>query len=61
VLTFVGIKMLISGWYKMPTALSLAVIATLLGVAIVASLVRSRRQRRHDDTATGAAASGTAD
>lgn len=43
VLTFVGVKMLIGHWYHLPTALSLLVIALLLGVAIVASFVRSRR------------------
>ncbi len=43
VLTFVGIKMLADYWYHMPVGISLAVIAVLLGSAIVASLVRARR------------------
>ena len=43
VLTFVGIKMLITEWYKIPIALSLLVIVGLLGAAVVASLIRARR------------------
>jgi len=43
VLTFVGIKMLAGYWYHLPVGMSLAVIALLLGGAIIASLVRSRR------------------
>jgi tellurite resistance protein TerC len=51
VLTFVGVKMLlpevshlITGTtYKIPTAVSLGVIAVVLTVAVVASLVRTRR------------------
>jgi tellurite resistance protein TerC len=43
VLTFVGVKMLASHWLHLPTALSLLIIAALLGVAIGASLLRSRR------------------
>lgn len=40
VLAFVGIKMLISEWYHLPTFLSLGVIGVVLTVAIVASLKR---------------------
>lgn len=40
VLAFVGIKMLISEWYHVPTYLSLGVIGLILTVAIVASLKR---------------------
>jgi tellurite resistance protein TerC len=43
VLTFVGIKMVLSDVYKIPIALSLLVIAALLGLGIVASVVRARR------------------
>ena len=43
VLTFVGLKMLASEWYKLPTAISLLVIVLILGTAIVASLIRARR------------------
>lgn len=38
ILGFVGVKMLISGFYHMPVAISLAVIAAVLTVTIVASL-----------------------
>jgi tellurite resistance protein TerC len=43
ILGFVGIKMLIAGFFKIPIMLSLAVIAGILIVAVVASLVRARR------------------
>ncbi len=51
VLTFVGIKMLITEWYKMPVALSLLVIVGLLGAAVVASLLRARRMDAQNATA----------
>ncbi|HEY6898201.1 MAG TPA: TerC family protein [Rhodocyclaceae bacterium] len=40
VLAFIGIKMLIVEWYAIPTGASLAVVAMLLTVSIVASLLR---------------------
>ncbi len=42
VLMFVGAKMLLAGWVKVPIALSLAVIATILAGSIVISWLRSR-------------------
>jgi tellurite resistance protein TerC len=38
VLSFIGIKMLIAGYYVIPTGLSLAVVITVIGVATTASL-----------------------
>jgi len=43
ILSFVGIKMLISEWVAIPILLSLAVILTLLTTAIIASVIRARR------------------
>lgn len=43
VLVFVGTKMVIVDFYKIPTALSLGVVATILTTSILASLIRSRR------------------
>jgi tellurite resistance protein TerC len=43
VLGFVGVKMLIVDFYKIPIAVSLAAIVTILGGSIVASLAASRR------------------
>jgi len=43
ILVFVGLKMGLSEWVHVPIGLSLAVIAGVLAVAIVASLVRRRR------------------
>jgi tellurite resistance protein TerC len=43
VLAFVGAKMLLAGVFKLPIAVSLAVIALLLGGSVVASLLRPIR------------------
>ena len=43
VLVFVGAKMLISGFYKIPTLVSLLVIAALLATAVIASLLQPAR------------------
>jgi tellurite resistance protein TerC len=45
ILAFVGVKMLISGWYHIPTWLSLTVIAIVLIAAIGFSLKSDRAQR----------------
>ena len=39
VLIFVGAKMLLVGFYKVPTAASLGIIAAILGVSVIASLL----------------------
>jgi tellurite resistance protein TerC len=52
VLAFVGVKMLLTDVAKIPIALSLAVIATVIAVAIVASLLRNRRDS-HNPGGTG--------
>ncbi len=46
VLVFVGTKMLIVDWYKIPVAISLAVVATILSVSIFLSIVTSRKTGR---------------
>lgn len=43
ILTFVGVKMLVSGVVHVPTWTSLLVIALVLTVAIIASVIRARR------------------
>jgi tellurite resistance protein TerC len=43
ILTFVGTKMTLVDIYKIPTPVSLGVIATVLTVAVVASLLRARK------------------
>lgn len=45
ILAFVGLKMLVEPWYKLPTAASLAVIALILGIAVSASLLRRESAR----------------
>lgn len=44
VLVFVGIKMVISDFYKIPSPISLAVVGGLLGVSMLASYLSVRRQ-----------------
>jgi len=56
ILSFVGLKMLISNFYKIPVGVSLGVIATLLIVAVVASLVRVRRLAGRESLPEGAEA-----
>jgi tellurite resistance protein TerC len=45
VLVFVGVKMTLTDLYKIPSPISLGVIAALLTAAIVASLIKTRRSR----------------
>lgn len=44
VLSFVGVKMLISHYYKISTPVSLGVIVVILGISIIASIIVSRRK-----------------
>ena len=43
VLTFIGAKMLITPWYHVPVAASLAIVAVLIGSSVVASLIATRK------------------
>ena len=45
ILAFVGVKMIISEWYHIPTPLSLGVIAVVLTVAILLSIRKDRREQ----------------
>jgi tellurite resistance protein TerC len=45
ILSFVGVKMLLTDIFHVPTVLSLAVIAVVLAAAIIASIVRARRHK----------------
>ena len=42
ILVFVGVKMALVDWVKIPSGVSLGVIATILGIAIAASLLKAR-------------------
>jgi tellurite resistance protein TerC len=42
ILVFTGIKMAVSGWYKLPTPATLVVILSVLGIAVAVSLLRPR-------------------
>lgn len=54
VLTFVGVKMLLTDTaWKIPTELSLLVVAGILVISVVASLVRARRIKREGGDISG--------
>jgi tellurite resistance protein TerC len=46
VLTFIGVKMVIIDLYKIPVGVSLAVVASVLTISIIASLIKSRRDAK---------------
>ncbi len=48
VLMFVGVKMLIVDWFKIPVAVSLGVIIAVLGTSIMLSLLATRGQKTAD-------------
>lgn len=54
VLCFIGLKMMLSDIYKIPTFVALGAVAAILAVAILASLIAARREQR-----AAAAASAT--
>ncbi|WP_217708386.1 TerC family protein [Nonomuraea rhodomycinica] len=56
VLVWVGVKMLLLDVYKIPTALSLGVVAAILVTAVTASLLRSRGDEGEDDEPVSEAA-----
>jgi tellurite resistance protein TerC len=45
VLAFVGVKMIVAGYFRLPTLLSLAVIVVILGVTITISVIVTRNRR----------------
>ena len=51
VLIFIGAKMLAEPWIHVPTYVSLAVVAGLLGLAMGASVVAGRKAKREDSPA----------
>ncbi|AKU92785.1 TerC family protein [Vulgatibacter incomptus] len=50
ILTYVGVKMLVSGWYPIPTPISLAVILGILAITIITSIVANRRAHAKDES-----------
>lgn len=48
ILIWVGIKMALHDFYKVPTTISLAVIILVIAIAVIASLVKSRGEGRHE-------------
>ena len=48
ILVWVGIKMALHDVYKVPTTLSLAVIISVIAIAVIASLIKTKGQGRHE-------------
>jgi tellurite resistance protein TerC len=48
ILIWVGVKMMLHDIYKVPTTLSLAVIILVIATAVIASLIKSRGEGRHE-------------
>ncbi len=46
VLVFVGAKMIVAQYYKVPIGISLGVIAAILGISVIASLIKTAPQRK---------------
>ncbi len=61
ILAFVGVKMLLSGLYKIPIGVSLSVIAVILAIAVGASLLANAKESRTLYTAFAADAVGRPD
>ena len=53
ILGYVGIKMLISEWYHMPTFISLGVIAVVLTITVVLSLRADAREHATEQAGEG--------
>ncbi len=51
VLMFVGVKMCIADWYKIPTEVSLIVIVSILAIAMVSSLAFPKKKEPESETA----------
>ncbi len=49
VLTFIGIKMIISKWFHMPVLVSLGVVGTMLGAAVLASIIWPPKPKQPND------------
>ena len=45
ILVFIGAKMLLSGWYEMPTAIALGVVAAVLFVSVAASVLHKPKAK----------------
>lgn len=49
ILTYIGVKMVIVDFYKIPTGVSLGVIAVTLTIAMIASFLRAKKLERESD------------
>ncbi|HEX9652901.1 MAG TPA: TerC family protein [bacterium] len=46
ILVFVGVKMLVAEFYKMPVTIALGVVAGILAISVLASVIRSRKDAK---------------
>ena len=47
ILVFVGVKMIMAGWYHIPTIISISIILGLLILSVVASIYFPRKNKKH--------------
>jgi tellurite resistance protein TerC len=50
VLTFIGIKMLLMDYYNIPIGIALGVVGSVIALAVIASIIRTKRQKRKTRT-----------
>jgi len=53
ILAFVGVKMIIAGWYHIPTFLSLLIIGLILGVSIALSNMKGKDDQSAEELREG--------
>jgi tellurite resistance protein TerC len=51
ILVFVGVKMLLASYYKIPTPVSLGIVASVILISVAASMVTSRGRKLPPETA----------
>jgi tellurite resistance protein TerC len=45
ILMFIGVKMLIMKWFHMPVVVTMAVIFSILGISVAASMISNQRKK----------------
>ncbi|MCR4287470.1 MAG: hypothetical protein NUW09_05615, partial [Deltaproteobacteria bacterium] len=53
ILAFVGVKMLVSDFYKLPSAAALAAVAAILSLSMIASVLWPRRSQEAERESEG--------
>jgi tellurite resistance protein TerC len=51
ILTFIGVKMLLVDYFSIPTGFALSIVGLILAIAVIASIIRTKRQNKVVPTA----------